>query len=54
MRNRIKSFAKIKEDTTDRGIGFKERKNGVSRVKKCRNSRAIGKETKLEGRNKIV
>ena len=49
-----KSFAKIKEGTTDRGIGFKERKNGVSRVKKCRNSRVIGKETKLEGRNKIV
>ena len=54
MRNRIKSFAKIKESTTDRRIGFKERENGVSRVKKCRNSRAIGKETKLEGRNKIV
>ena len=53
MRNRIKSFAKIKEGTKDREIGFKEKK-WWSRVKKCRNSRVIGKETKLEGRNKIV
>ena len=35
-------------------MGFKERKDGVSRVEESRNSGAVGKKTKLKGRKKMI
>ena len=54
MRDGVKYFTKIKEDTTDRGVGFKKRKDRMSRVEKSRGSGALGQKSKLKWRNKTV
>ena len=40
----VKSFTVIKESTTDRRMGFKEKEDCVRRIEESRNGRAVGEK----------